>query len=82
MSVQTVVHLVTHTSQASTDVEAALQSMQDALDAYGLTGIAIAAVDRAGFTHTCFVGGEDVSTLIGGIERVKHRILAETKMDD
>ncbi len=40
-----------------------------------LTGVAVAGVDAEGCTHTAFEGGENIATLIGATERVKHRLL-------
>lgn len=45
------------------------------LKSAGFTGIAIAAVDKTGYTHTAFASGDNIAMLIGAVERVKYRLL-------
>lgn len=70
-----VVSLVTHKRKASSGVIETLRNMTKAAKAEGFSGIAIAAVDPTGYTHTAFEGGENIATLIGAVERVKYRLL-------
>lgn len=52
-----------------------LANITRAAEEAGFTGIAIAATDRAGYTHTAYCGGDNIATLIGAVERVKYRLL-------
>lgn len=70
-----VVKLVPHKARASTGVMEMLKNMKMAAEAEGFTGIAIAAVDKSGYTHTAFESGENIAMLIGAVERVKYRLL-------
>jgi hypothetical protein len=70
-----VVSLVTQKRKASFGVMETLKNMRASAKTEGFTGIAIAAVDSAGYTHTAFEGGENISTLIGAVERVKYRLI-------
>lgn len=70
-----VVKLVPRTAKASNGVMTTLKNMTAAAKSEGFSGIAIAAVDKAGYTHTAFEGGENISMLIGAVERVKFRLL-------
>ena len=42
-----------------------------------LVGVAIAAFDAEGCTHTAYEGGGNLAMLIGATERVKNRLLVE-----
>jgi hypothetical protein len=75
MAEREVIKLVTHQAKASSGVIATLENMAAAAKSEGFSGIAIAAVDRAGYTHTAFEGGENIAMLVGAVERVKHRLL-------
>ncbi len=70
-----VVKLVSLQRKASNGVMTTLKNMRAAAKSEGFTGIAIAAVDKAGYTHTAFEGGDNIAMLIGATERVKHRML-------
>lgn len=70
-----VVKLVPLKAKASTGVMQTLKNMTEEAQAEGFSGIAIAAVDKAGYTHTAFEAGENIAMLIGSVERVKHRLL-------
>lgn len=70
-----VVRLVPHSAKATNGVMKTLRNMTEAAKSEGFSGIAIAAIDRAGYTHTAFEGGENIATLIGAVERVKYRLL-------
>lgn len=81
MAEREVVKLVPHQAKASTGVMSTLENMTIAAKADGFTGIAIAAVDKAGYTHTAFEGGENIAMLIGAVERVKFRLLNHQEGD-
>lgn len=70
-----VVKLVAQKKRASQGVMKTLKNMTAAAKSEGFTGIAIAAVDKAGYTHSAYEGGENLGLLIGAVERVKFRIL-------
>lgn len=70
-----VVKLVSHKARASSGVMETLKNMTKAAKDEGFAGIAIAAVDKAGYTHTAFESGENIALLIGAVERVKFRLL-------
>lgn len=70
-----VVKLVPLQRKSANGVMTTLKNMRAAAKAEGFTGIAIAAVDKAGYTHTAFEGGDNIAMLIGATERVKHRML-------
>ena len=70
-----VVKLVPNSAKAAAGVMETLKNITAIADAEGLTGIAIAAVDAKGYTHTAFEGGENIALLIGSVERVKYRLL-------
>jgi hypothetical protein len=40
-----------------------------------IVGVAIAATDREGYTHTSYEPGENMATLLGALERLRHRLL-------
>ncbi len=75
------VKLVPRTIKATTGVMETLKNMTEAAKAEGFSGIAIAAVDRAGYSHTAFESGENISLLIGSVERVKYRLLTYQDAD-
>lgn len=70
-----VVKLVPRQTAATSGVMETLKNMTAAAKSEGFSGIAIAAVDKAGYTHTAFEGGENLATLIGAVDRVKYRLL-------
>ncbi len=70
-----VVKLVPLTRVATAGTLEVLKNMRAAAKSEGFTGIAIAAVDAQGYTHTAFEGGENIATLIGSVERLKYRLL-------
>lgn len=70
-----VLKLVPHKAKAASGVMETLRNMTESAKAEGFTGIAIAAVDSAGYTHTAFESGENIAMLIGSVERVKFRLL-------
>lgn len=59
------------------EVFMALQNILDAVKAEGIHSVAIAAVDIDGNTHTAYHSGSNIATLVGAIERLKHRLLTE-----
>ena len=67
--------LVPRCAETNRGVLTVLKNIKEAADAEGFAGIAIAAVDRAGYCHTVFEPGENMSTLIGAVERLKYRLL-------
>lgn len=71
-----VVRLVPKTATRSEGCVKALENMLALAREGQLAGVAIAGVDLEGFSHTAFEGGENISTLIGSVERVKYRLLA------
>lgn len=75
MAEREVVKLVPREAKASSGVIETLKNMTEAAQAEGFTGIAVAAVDKAGYTHTAFESGENIAMLIGAVERVKFRLL-------
>jgi len=70
-----VVSLVETKRKASSGVTETLRNMAKAAKAEGFTGIAIAAVDKTGYTHTAFASGDNIAMLIGAVERTKYRLL-------
>lgn len=69
------VKLVPRTAKATNGVMTTLRNMTEAAKAEGFSGIAIAAVDRAGYAHSAYESGDNIGLLIGAVERVKFRLL-------
>lgn len=60
---------------ANPGVMETLKGMTAAAKAEGYSGIAIAAVDKQGYSHTAYEAGENIGLLIGSVERLKFRLL-------
>lgn len=70
-----VVKLVTKPAVQSEGCIATLENMLAIAKTGGLIGVAIAGVDIEGYSHTAFEPGENISTLVGSLERLKLRLL-------
>ena len=67
--------LVTKSVKCNVGVKTTLGNFIEACEKESLTGIAIVAVDKEGVMHVAFEPGENLSLLIGAIERMKKRVI-------
>lgn len=70
------VKLVPRNVRAAHGVIETLKNMTKAAKEEGFSGIAVAAIDKAGYTHTAYERGENVAMLVGALERIKFRLLS------
>lgn len=70
-----VVRLVPKSQEHREGVIKTLKNMLEIAERGELLGIAVAAVDNEGYTQTAFEPGDNIVTLIGANERLKHRLL-------
>lgn len=69
------VQLVPRSQTRNEGVIKTLENMLKVARSEGLVGVAVAAVDAQGYSHTAFEPGENVSTLLGALQRVNLRLL-------
>ena len=70
-----VAKLVPKAVQCNVGVKTTLNNFIEECGKESLTGIAIVAVDKEGVMHVAFEAGENLSLLIGAIERMKKRVI-------
>lgn len=75
MSIFNVARLVPKPQGHKDGVVKTLKNFLEIAERGELLGIAIAAVDNEGCTRTAFEPGDNLATMIGANERLKHRLL-------
>lgn len=69
------IKLVTKPTVQHRGVLETLKNVTALVESEAITGIAIAAVDREGFSHSLYESGDNIGLLIGSLERLKYRLL-------